>query len=929
MQYPHLVQINYRKVRSEHLLLLLLACATAGLGVYGSTLGLGSHDDLRAIVERSISAILQGSYQPSRSLGYPLYEAIAALLYWMTGSLRTINLYSLVLAIASLFIFAGLLDKTLGKKRRSLVLIGFAFNPLILVNSSTVTEWVQMVFFLLLLLVSAKFCLSYRRNADLIAYGLCSGLLVLTRPDSVFVCGALLIAMLWTIGAFTRYAAKLVVTSLIAGIVTASIFLIINHGLDFFGGYALGHDTPLRRLVMTVGSVINLFGPAGTAVIALLTLEVARRAFFQERSEVTWWGRVFLVAEPILIFRFFMLPEKLEFLLPLVIIGLLAAAHERLASFWVFLLSISLVITSAVSVSLFKRTGATDKLAFDIGLNRGALAQEWELTRYNHLVTTQRFLEDVADIVHEQQSEPKLILRSINFMKGLISNQNDLIIGKDELYRLDNPRFTTPEYRRGSYRRIYICDKSIMGLKPGWRVLQRPLNLPVIDPMTGRLALHCWRELSGGALASIGVNMEGAEFSWGSFPSLTALEYVKSEGVNLVRLPIAWEMMQPTLNGALSATYLAGLEQFLSNANSLGIKVIVDLHNAGTYNLNWAADVAAGENIGPGTNASVLGSAAVPISAFADFWQQLATALNGNPAVAGYDIMNEPNSLPSPSTWPTAAQAAVDAIRSVDMNTPIIVEGDQWAGASSWLANNANLNIVDPANDIIYEAHQYFDNGSGTYTETYAQSGDTANTGVQEIAPFLQWLQQNGYKGYLGEFGIPSDNATTAQWLPLLENVLNTLQADGLPATVWNFELPNASDPSWWVSTIESSSSGNLNIAPINGQINPVMALIFEHSAPVITSFSPNSGIVGDDSTNANVLTLTGVGAGNATVNVYDGTTLLGTTTATVNGAWSFTTAALSNGAHSFTATDVDLSGDVSEASAALVVTVDAMVRWP
>ena len=43
--------------------------------------------------------------------------------------------------------------------------------------------------------------------------------------------------------------------------------------------------------------------------------------------------------------------------------------------------------------------------------------------------------------------------------------------------------------------------------------------------------------------------MEGAEYSWGSFPSLADLEYVKSEGVNLVRLPIAWEMMQPTLNG--------------------------------------------------------------------------------------------------------------------------------------------------------------------------------------------------------------------------------------------------------------------------------------------------------------------------------------------------------------------------------------------
>ena len=68
--------------------------------------------------------------------------------------------------------------------------------------------------------------------------------------------------------------------------------------------------------------------------------------------------------------------------------------------------------------------------------------------------------------------------------------------------------------------------------------------------------------LSGGAPASIGVNMEGAEYSWGSFPTLADLEYVKSEGVNLVRLPIAWEMMQPTLNGRAQSTYLAELERF-------------------------------------------------------------------------------------------------------------------------------------------------------------------------------------------------------------------------------------------------------------------------------------------------------------------------------------------------------------------------------
>jgi hypothetical protein len=61
---------------------------------------------------------------------------------------------------------------------------------------------------------------------------------------------------------------------------------------------------------------------------------------------------------------------------------------------------------------------------------------------------------------------------------------------------------------------------------------------------------------------------------------------------------------------------------------SLGIGVIVDLHDSGRYDLNWAADAAANHGIEApnGSDASVLGSAAVPISAFANFWQQLATA---------------------------------------------------------------------------------------------------------------------------------------------------------------------------------------------------------------------------------------------------------------------------------------------------------------
>ena len=93
-------------------------------------------------------------------------------------------------------------------------------------------------------------------------------------------------------------------------------------------------------------------------------------------------------------------------------------------------------------------------------------------------------------------------------------------------------------------------------------------------------------------------------------------------------------------------------------------------------------------------------------------------------------------------------------------------------------------------------------------------------------------------------------------------------------------------------------------------------------AAPAITSFSPDSGTIGDRITNATILILTGTAVANSTVNVYDGVTLLGIATANASGAWSFTTGTLANATHSFTATDT-VSGGTSPASATFAVMVD------
>ena len=95
--------------------------------------------------------------------------------------------------------------------------------------------------------------------------------------------------------------------------------------------------------------------------------------------------------------------------------------------------------------------------------------------------------------------------------------------------------------------------------------------------------------------------------------------------------------------------------------------------------------------------------------------------------------------------------------------------------------------------------------------------------------------------------------------------------------------------------------------------------------APSISSFSPDSASIGDGITNANILTLAGTAQANATVKVYDGTLLLGSVIANVNGNWTLPTGTLTDGTHSFTATASDASGNTSVPSTLLSVIVDTV----
>ncbi len=278
------------------------------------------------------------------------------------------------------------------------------------------------------------------------------------------------------------------------------------------------------------------------------------------------------------------------------------------------------------------------------------------------------------------------------------------------------------------------------------------------------------------------------------YPSPEDLDYYASKSFAVVRLPYLWERLQHSLFGELDSAELGRINNFLATARARDIRVIPSPHNFGRYRL--------------GGNETLIGTAGVPIDAFADFSHKVAAAFAGNDAVYALSLMNEPHD--SNGMWKQTAQAGLDAIRKADRTRLVLAPGDQWSEASKWRRYNDDFLLDDPADRVVYEAHQYFDvDHTGTYKVGYTLNGASPGRGVEWVRPFVEWSKQHQLRAIITEFGVPNNDA---RWLELAERLLVYLAREKIPWTYW------AGGP-WW---------GNyaLSTEPKNGVDAPIMAVL-------------------------------------------------------------------------------------------------------
>ena len=293
----------------------------------------------------------------------------------------------------------------------------------------------------------------------------------------------------------------------------------------------------------------------------------------------------------------------------------------------------------------------------------------------------------------------------------------------------------------------------------------------------------------------------GRDYAW---PTADEYQYFHEKRFTIVRLPFKWERLYPALMGPLDRFSVGVLHSQLAIAATLNMSILLDCHNYARW------------------NGTVLNGTTGPLTSavFADFWQKMATEFRRTPGLHGYDLMNEPSNMPDLHVWPQAAQAAINAIRTVDKDTTIYLEGNNCqfctftralslqcalpapahkvthmhlsvsvvstgSGAWTWPEMNPDFPLSDPSDNIVYSCHCYLDrDNSGTHFDWDEEvaHGVTVHTGEQRLAPFVNWTRQHQVRAHLGEMGIGSDSDG---WFTALDLSLAVVAREGWEMTYW------------------------------------------------------------------------------------------------------------------------------------------------
>ena len=209
------------------------------------------------------------------------------------------------------------------------------------------------------------------------------------------------------------------------------------------------------------------------------------------------------------------------------------------------------------------------------------------------------------------------------------------------------------------------------------------------------------------------------------------IAYIKQTGMNSIRLPFHYKSFTEEDYMGLKSNQdgFARIDSVIKWCKEEGLYIILDMHDA--------PGGQTGDNIDDSYGYPWLFESEESQQLFCEIWEKIANRYKDEPAILGYDLLNEPiathfnNKEEINKHLVPVYKKGIEAIRSVDKNHIILLGGAQW---------NSNFTMFDEKaidSKMMYTCHRYW--------------CDTLQTNLQDFVDFRTKVNLPLYMGETGE----------------------------------------------------------------------------------------------------------------------------------------------------------------------------------
>jgi hypothetical protein len=257
---------------------------------------------------------------------------------------------------------------------------------------------------------------------------------------------------------------------------------------------------------------------------------------------------------------------------------------------------------------------------------------------------------------------------------------------------------------------------------------------------------------------------------WSDLPGRTweqgRYDQIAAGGFTAVRFVLHWDDFEP-VPGVFSATSLSTLDTAIARAKAAGLRVVLDcIHLWGPGGMEdvppWART---GDSV---TTVATNGGA---------FLRTLASRYRDEPAVAAYDLVNEPHRWPiDQNSVLRAYDQLIGQVRKVDPDKIVLIEPTY--GDTSIAGALADFSNLKHRANVVYSLHDYFAGGDDDgYAVDGRQKGNYVWDGVTgypirdpaaleaHLRVHLDKLRAAGIPLWIGEFGIGAGVVGHDRWI--------------------------------------------------------------------------------------------------------------------------------------------------------------------